>query len=67
MYELQGGKCANEQCKRPAEYIDHDHATNEVRGLLCKQCNFAIGLLLDDPDMVRGIENYLKRYQHVNN
>jgi hypothetical protein len=33
--------------KRPADVIDHDHETNKVRGLLCRQCNIAIGTVTD--------------------
>jgi hypothetical protein len=43
---LQGGVCAI--CKRPLEgntCIDHDHATNENRGLLCRVCNTIEGFI----------------------
>ena|SRR5208283_4415753 len=65
MYEAQGGKCANAACKRPAEYIDHCHSTDVVRALLCKQCNFALGMIYDNPDIAQGLINYLKRFSNA--
>lgn len=29
--------------------VDHDHETNALRGVLCSNCNTAIGLMKDDP------------------
>jgi hypothetical protein len=41
--------------------IDHDHNTGEVRGLLCTNCNFAIGNLQDDPGRCLAAAAYLER------
>ena len=40
--------------------IDHCHQTNKVRGLLCSQCNMAIGLLKDCSKIVYAMYKYLK-------
>lgn len=37
LYEDQGGRCA--VCDQPPHFIDHDHDTRLVRGLLCHTCN----------------------------
>lgn len=40
--------------------VDHDHKTGVVRGLLCWNCNVAIGKLDDNPDTVLNAYKYLK-------
>lgn len=51
-------------CKRPGRLcIDHDHSTRMVRGVLCKKCNSAIGLLGDDPKIIRAALDYLEGTQ----
>lgn len=52
MLAAQGGVCC--VCRRPERTrsdgstrplsVDHDHATNRVRGLVCNSCNRLIGL-----------------------
>lgn len=64
MLIAQGSACAI--CRLPDRHgrrlaVDHDHRTNKVRGLLCGDCNWALGLFEDDPKRVRAALRYLKR------
>ena len=48
MQTAQGGTCAI--CDSPPEpdkvlVVDHDHATDKVRGLLCRRCNISLGAI----------------------
>lgn len=42
--------------------IDHSHKTNKVRGLLCSNCNSAIGKLNDDINLLKNAIEYLESY-----
>ncbi|KND27525.1 endonuclease domain-containing protein [Streptomyces acidiscabies] len=46
--------------KAPAVHVDHCHETGRVRGVLCFNCNSAIGKLGDDPGAVRRAASYLE-------
>ena len=65
-YELmlaeQGGVCAicQQPPKKQALSVDHDHTTGRIRGLLCQSCNTGIGLLQDDPSILRVAITYLE-------
>ena len=41
-------------------YVDHDHATNEVRGLLCARCNTLVGKVEDM--RLQQVNQYLERH-----
>ena len=70
MYEAQGGVCAI--CHQPETTtsrnvervkmlsIDHDHETSKIRGLLCNNCNRAIGLLKDDVGVMLNAIEYIR-------
>lgn len=62
--ELQGFSCAickSTSCQSKRNFaVDHNHVTGEVRGLLCKRCNTALGLFQDSPSIIFSAVNYLK-------
>lgn len=67
MLDAQGGVCGicggppNGISKAGRFYIDHDHDTDEVRGLLCSQCNLLLGAARDSiPNLMAAIA-YLGR------
>ncbi len=43
--------------------IDHDHDTNELRGLLCWSCNIGIGALKDSPEVCLKASEYLTLFK----
>lgn len=65
MLKQQDGKCAicrgpgflMRQSHKELLMVDHSHDTGQVRGLLCHNCNRALGLLHDSTDnLMRAIE-----------
>ena len=63
MRDQQGGRCAicGTIPKRALD-VDHDHATGRIRGLLCSNCNTAIGLLKDDPERMTAAATYILKH-----
>jgi len=66
MYDKQNEKCAI--CKEDYElggrkglYVDHDHKTGKVRGLLCPTCNPAIGKFRDSKTILENAIKYLEK------
>jgi len=61
MLESQGFKCPICEKSLIKPFVDHDHKTGKVRGLLCVTCNAGLGKL---GDSITGLEKalaYLKK------
>jgi hypothetical protein len=63
LFEQQGGCCGI--CRRPCTgrprlAVDHNHETDEIRGLLCRACNTALGLLGDSAQTLTAALAYLQ-------
>ena len=70
-FNEQGGLCAicggegfkmNEGVRHGLN-LDHCHATGKVRGWLCHNCNRALGLLQDSPELMRRAAEYVELYR----
>ena len=64
MYIDQAGLCGI--CKRPDSSgiklsVDHCHQTGKVRGLLCGNCNRALGLFRDNINLLTNAVSYLTK------
>ena len=68
MLEAQGHKCAicgRQSCPSGKSLaVDHSHGTGKVRGLLCGNCNKAIGLFNDSKELLANAINYLSAGHH---
>lgn len=59
MLTQQGGTCA--LCERPPTFVDHDHSSGAVRGLLCNGCNTALGQIDRDIEWATRARTYKER------
>lgn len=54
--------CAIEHRPDNRLHVDHCHDTMRVRGLLCQQCNVALGRFEDDRELLERAIDYLTRF-----
>lgn len=59
MLKGQDGKCAICRTDTGDWVVDHDHKTNDVRGILCRQCNIGLGSFKDSTDVLVNAAKYL--------
>ncbi len=45
--------------------VDHCHRTNKIRGLLCSNCNTALGLMHEDPANVKSLLTYIEKWKDI--
>jgi hypothetical protein len=45
------------------QHLDHDHSTGNTRQFLCQRCNQGLGLLRDDPAVLRAAAEYVEEHR----
>lgn len=65
LLEKQNGVCAGCGRIRGTDgrrlHVDHHHDTGVIRGLLCNMCNRAIGMVSDNPEILKNLYTYLSK------
>ena len=62
-YDEQGKLCGicKEEMDLVDSAIDHNHSTGSFRGILCKQCNRALGMFKDNEVLLNNAIKYLRK------
>lgn len=67
LLKKQGNRCAICRTDKPGGngsfHIDHCHSSGKVRGLLCANCNMALGKFFDNTAFLQNAINYLQEHQ----
>jgi hypothetical protein len=67
--EEQGNVCAICKTDTPGGrgqfHADHNHNTSQPRGVLCHNCNIALGNFKDNPEILQAAIEYLNKYLEV--
>lgn len=69
MYDSQRGCCAccgkHESEFKRGLHVDHNHATGQVRALLCTRCNPGLGYFQDSTELLEMAIAYLNKFKKV--
>lgn len=75
MLEQQDNKCAicskmiksreNRSHMKNVACVDHNHTTGKVRQLLCNECNWALGLVEENINTMKGMIAYIEKHNHA--
>ena len=60
----QGGRCPGCDTDDPGAKgwcIDHCHSSGRVRGLFCNRCNATLGLVDENPAILRELADFIER------
>jgi hypothetical protein len=63
LIKIQNNKCSiceEEFYKQKEIHIDHDHISDEIRGLICHDCNMILGFSKDNITILNRAIEYLK-------
>lgn len=67
LFVEQEGVCAICSSAENGRYkhlsIDHCHNSGKIRGLLCNNCNRGLGLLKDNPELLRKAASYVEEHR----
>lgn len=68
LIQRQGGVCAIPDCKREigmSAAMDHCHESGQIRAVICRKCNTALGLLDENPRRIRGLAEYAEQWKQL--
>lgn len=68
LWDKQSGECAVcrselEMTGKRGAQVDHDHESGRVRGLLCGNCNIALGHLKESVERIHGLLAYVEGFE----
>jgi hypothetical protein len=59
----QDYRCAICKERLDDPHVDHDHETNQVRDLLCRTCNLAVGYVQENILIAEALVSYLMKWK----
>ena len=58
--------CGRHQSELSRKFaVDHDHKTGKIRGLLCARCNYIVGAVESNGDIIPMAKQYLKIQEKI--